>query len=387
MIIFSTDFIFSKTSTGKFKYWVGLVEEDSGEYYSSTRYFQFKDKLTITSIEEAEKLSLEHGFKITSSGKTKVLGKNIGKSNETTPKNQAISEIVSDFKKQLDKGYQFTTSDYNQNTEEYCLPMLAKSYKDYSHNIDWSSGVAVQAKYDGVRCLYNGSKFWSRKGKPFIDECVDHLHFDTEGFIIDGELILPPEFPLQDTVSAIKKFNNNSKSLIYRVYDIVAPELTFEERFYLLENTILKDLDNKNIILCPTTFTTDEEEMYKLHLQHIDEGWEGTMVRTSNGKYSIGQRSSGLLKVKDFLEDEFELVDVEEGEGKFSGCAILVLKTSTDLSFKSVPVGTMEYRSEIFNNKHDYIGTFWTVRYQNLTPDGIPFHSRAICQRLPSIQG
>jgi len=79
-------------------------------------------------------------------------GKNIGKSNETTPQKQAELELQSKVTKQLTKGY-FKTEE-EAKTEEVILPMLAKDYKKESKKIDWDSDlVYAQPKLDGMRCL------------------------------------------------------------------------------------------------------------------------------------------------------------------------------------------------------------------------------------------
>ena len=77
--------------------------------------------------------------------------KNIGKSNGTDCNQQALLEMDSLIKQKLDEGY-FETKELAE-SEKVILPMLAKSYDDEKHKIDWSKNVFIQPKLDGMRCL------------------------------------------------------------------------------------------------------------------------------------------------------------------------------------------------------------------------------------------
>jgi hypothetical protein len=53
--------------------------------------------------------------------------------------------------------------------------------------------------------------------------------------------------------------------------------------------------------------------------------YEGSIIRSADGRYEIGHRSYSLLKLKDFQDAEFKVVGVEHGKGSFEDKAILVL--------------------------------------------------------------
>jgi ATP-dependent DNA ligase len=121
-------------------------------------------------------------------------GKNIGKSNETTPEEQAILEAKSKIDKKMTAGYFDTIEEAN--TEEVVLPMLAKSFGDEVHKIDWDLPVYIQPKFDGMRCLAvikDGTvTLMSRQGK-IIENCqhiIDALMPLTqrEDIVLDGEI-------------------------------------------------------------------------------------------------------------------------------------------------------------------------------------------------------
>jgi DNA ligase-1 len=129
------------------------------------------------------------------------------------------------------------------------------------------------------------------------------------------------------------------------------------------------------------------EEIYPLHEKFVAEGWEGTMLRLHGLGYKINQRTNQLLKLKDFLEEEFKVVNVIDGKGKFVGASIFLCETPEGKIFETSPVGTMDYRRDLFQKKDEVIGTYWTVRFQAYTKDKIPQFGRAINQREADLQG
>ena len=88
------------------------------------------------------------GGKTTLSKKTKAIGKNAGKANQTTPEEQAIVEARSRYKKKLDEGYVEEQS--NLGNLSFYKPMLARDYDDIK---SLTYPVYSQPKLDGIRCL------------------------------------------------------------------------------------------------------------------------------------------------------------------------------------------------------------------------------------------
>jgi ATP-dependent DNA ligase len=103
-----------------------------------------------------------------------------------------------------------------------------------------------------------------------------------------------------------------------------------------------------------------------------ENGYEGIIIRNANGKYLMGHRSNDLLKYKDFVDDEFLVVGAKTGVGRFSDCVIWVCKTQDGKTFDVNHKCSMEKRKKYFQVRHNYIGRMLTVRYQNLSKDGLP---------------
>jgi DNA ligase-1 len=76
--------------------------------------------------------------------------------------------------------------------------------------------------------------------------------------------------------------------------------------------------------------------------------------------------------VKTFLDDEFEIVSFTQATGSDAGTVIWECTTPEGNIFSVRPRGTREEKRIYFQNGEDYIGQQLTVRYQELTDDGIP---------------
>lgn len=346
-LIHVTEVLVGTTKSGKNKYWQKQILGIEGQIHTRSIFWQ-------------------DGSVVTQATPTLIERKNVGKSNETSELEQAFLEVESEVKRQQDKGYVWLHLSGHRSLPQLPLPMLAHEFTKHSAKLP--EIVVLQGKEDGVRCLTNSKNFWTRKGKPFIPEIANRFSFESvDDITLDGELILPAPYSFQDTVSAVKKYSHLTDLLEYRVYDIVDEGLTFEERFNKL---ILLNLSHP-IVVTGTLFV-DKSNIDSYHKMFVTNGYEGTMIRNPNSPYEINKRSYSLLKLKDFLADEFEIVDVLEGKGKEKGLAIFTCKTPEGLEFNCRPEGTEEYRAGLFKDKDNLIGQLLTVRFQNLTQDKKP---------------
>jgi len=123
--------------------------------------------------------------------------------------------------------------------------------------------------------------------------------------------------------------------------------------------------------LVETHIADNVGEVMELYGEYVDKGFEGQMLRL-NGKYE-NKRSKFLLKHKSFVDEEYTIVDICEGEGNRTGTAgYFVFQTEDGKPFKSNVKGTWEETAEMLKNRKKLIGKSATVKYFNLTPDGIP---------------
>lgn len=290
--------------------------------------------------------------------------KNVGRSNETNATEQAVLEAESKLKKKLDEGY-FETIKEAEN-EVVVLPMLAKSYGDEQHKIDWSTAY-VQPKLDGQRCLKNDVQMISRQGKqiktlPHIEKTFPHIDD-----YFDGELYSHGD-NFQENMKMIKKNGENTINVKYHVYDMVLNS-PFSERYALLKVLVEVEKD-PNVILVPTYKVTSFDEVVAWHKRFIEDGYEGTMVRWGDDGYKTNGRSSNLLKYKDFLDVACKVVDVLPSD-KRPEQGVLQCEINGKMFGCGMRFGHDE-RSEILTNKQDYIGQMAEIRFFEYSDDGIP---------------
>lgn len=388
-IVHHTPLLRAKNSKGGFKYWQGFVVKSGDKYYTSTVSYRDTKSGISNPVVSAPK---------------ERFSKNVGRSNETTPQEQATSEIESLADTKRDQAY-YAEGEKPKNPP--VLPMLAHSYDKRSHNIEYPA--FIQPKLDGTRMLTDGVTAWSRRGKDYIPEVVDHFMLKDRKYqvryrdkvldiLLDGELMLDHNlYSFQESISAIKKFRKETSPLLqFHVYDLIAfnqdgvlIDLSFRERYNILRTNFFgrenanhafewkyEGTTNDNIYLVQTEFVASEEVMKSYHGIFIGKGFEGTMIRNAEGLYKIKDRTVDLQKYKDFLDDEYEIVDVIEGEGKEKGLAVFVCKapdcTDDDPTFKVRPQGTYEARAEMWKNRLTLIGKMLTVKYQNLSDSNKP---------------
>ena len=357
-IVHSTPVLQSTTRTGKAKFWQGHVLFDvTGQWYTQSSFWQTNNDGSDSAIQYSDPYC--------------VYPKNVGRANATTAEQQAYLEIERDFKKQKDKGY----AEVGQESDVLPLPMLAHKFSDKSHKVVWPA--FVQPKLNGQRMLFDGKQGWSRGGKTIIPECIAHIKEEIgelpSGVSLDGELILPSNPLLQKTMTAIKKFRPElSPTLLYWVYDIVDPTRPFSERFEILKSLI--PFGESHVILTPTAKVESPSDVSFHHSQFVSDGYEGSIVRFDLGGYDIGHRNNQLLKVKDFVDGEFEILNIIDGGGKFKGAAIFECRATATETFTVVPEGDMEYRRDLYKNRKEILSTtkYLTVRYQELSKDGVP---------------
>lgn len=355
-IMKSSDVIEAKSKTGV-KSWRGyVVRSPMGDYYLTSSWFNENAKTGKRSVEQF-------------ATPYPVSQKNVGRANQTDVITQAYLEFESMVKKELDKRNSVRP-----------LPMLAQKFSERAEYIQFPA--AVQPKLNGMRMLFDGETGWSRGGKDIIAECIAHLTPNVQevlsavnGLILDGELILPGNVLLQETMKAAKKYRAGvSDKLTYCVYDIVDTTGTvpFSVRSDALKQ-IVKDINNPQIIFVETRIVNSVEEVKAAHKDFTAQKYEGTMIRNLDSTYDVNQRSNGLQKYKNFVDDEFTIVDVIEGDGSFKGCAIFVCETHNGQHrFNCTPEGTTKARKELYNNREALIDKKLTIRYQELSEDLVP---------------
>ena len=321
------------------------------------------------------------GGVITTNEWTIVYGKNTGKLNETTDKEQTMKEAVAKRTKKLESGYFENIKHINKT--QYFEPMLASKWEDSKDKITYP--IYSQAKLDGIRCIVTSEGMFSRNGKaiisaPHIRESLSEVFEAYPNLILDGELYADKfANDFNKIVSLVKKtkptdadLKESKKNIQYWIYDLPDNDIQFGYRCDRL-NHLFETFDffSKHCVEVETNICNDEDEVMGLYEEYVEHGFEGQILRT-NGKYE-NKRSKFLLKHKSFIDEEYTIIGVCEGEGnKTNMVGYMTFETADGKPFKSNVKATFEESEEMFRNRKQLIGKQATIKYFNLTPDGIP---------------
>ena len=334
-------------------------------------------------------------------------GKNIGRSNETTPQQQAQLEATAQHEKKRKSGYVADLATAQRGgtddiIEGGVLPMLAKVYEDRADKVTFP--VAVQPKLDGHRCiavielnktvLPLGSasiSLWSRTRKRI--RSMPHIEAEIGGIfavlvaqgiygtaaelpdtiILDGELYhhdYRDRFEQLTSLIRPDEPRPGHEVVEYHVYDIVSQQ-PFLERFRTLEHTF----DTTKHIRLVETHIADNVDQLMSHYDYFRKaGYEGAMARQLHLPYEH-KRSDQLLKLKDFVDLEFKIVGVEEGRGKLRGhvgafiCEVPVGDTLATCAVKLA--GDTSVLAQAWQQPDKWIGKMLTVKYQGRTAAGV----------------
>jgi DNA ligase-1 len=356
-----------------------------------------KTKMWSIIVTSSAEIIVTHGYvdgKKQTNTKAVTVGKNIGKKNETTPLGQAILDARATWQKKKDAGYTEQShvpiavggagsathtvpeSRAKVTGDGVPLPMLALDFNKRGTSIKFP--CYVQRKYDGTRCVaipQSGLFSRNRKRYPHLEHILEDLHSLPSSIVLDGELY-STELSFQEIVGLVKKETLSAEDttkmlkIQFHCYDLIS-DAPYEDRMSRLE-ALFSRFKFKHIRLVETQVCSSREGIKPLHDRYVSEGFEGIMLRNGDGKYRIGVRSSDLQKYKEFCDDEYKVTGFRDGEGAEKGCVIWVCNTPKGQEFACRPRGTREDRMDLFRRGAEFIGKNLTVRYQELTTDGIP---------------
>ena len=353
--------LYSRTSSGKIQTW---QVETSGDRFRSTS-------------------GQTDGVKTTSEW-TLVTTKNAGKANEISGEAQAEAEASAKFKKKIKEGYFEKLEDID--SQLYFDPMLAHKWEDRKDEVNWVCGNYISPKMDGMRTVFTNKGATSRNGRnfvafPHIGRELEPLFQKHSDMVLDGECYcerLSNDF--EKIISLAKKTKptkedivESEKYLEYWIFDFPTLPGGFHERWSAgvkLYNEFFQN--NKWIKLCPHTLIKSADEIETSLQMYLEQGFEGLMLNTYDGKYEAGKRSKNILKYKLFTDSEHIILAIHEGKGNRSGMFGYATLQIGDKTFDSNARGNEEFYRRLLRDKDSLVGQMATIRYQNLTASGVP---------------
>ena len=340
-------------------------------------------------------------------------GKNIGKSNETTPRAQALMQMASDWARKRDEGYkslvdlgimeygdyvskdgqdlslaemlQVQLPQFNTDANLNLKPMLAptKGWKKGDKKNKYPK--FAEPKLDGVRStiIIDGLdiNILSRSGKPY--DTLQHIvaalkrgiakgaFLKTGKVILDGEIYLHGLL-LEEINEAVKKPNDNTPKLQFWCYDVPSKNGNQQERSYEMLS-LVADINEPEICFTVQYGVNNDDDVEKLHNDWVEKGFEGAMLKDPAGTYQPGQRSSYWTKVKMFDDSEFAFKNFEFGQ---RGVEDLVAVCWVDVNgqleeFRAKMQGTLEMKEKLYQ-RDDLEGRSLTVKHFGYSKYGIP---------------
>lgn len=349
--------LYKRTTTGDIQVWYGAVD---GNTYTTS--------------------SGKLNGKITTKKPTVCKAKNIGKTNEITPQEQALAELTAIYTKKKRQDFRENLEDVDSGTR--FKPMLAAKWADVGEDVPDDERIFIQPKFDGFRCVATANGLETRDGLPIptaphVIEALRPLFEANPDLVLDGELYnhdLHDDFNmissvLRKKVPSTDDLIRSSRYVQYHVYDIPSEGTkNYSDRLTSLQSLIgqLGPLALESIKLSPTTsaFAADVPKFLE---DMLAQGYEGAIVRLDRPYQH--KRSKHLLKVKKFLDDEFIITDILEGDGNRAGkAARVVLRTAEGETFKAGIIGNLDYCAELLARKDEYIGQRGTVQFLRWTP-------------------
>lgn len=269
-------------------------------------------------------------------------------------------------------------------------PLLAATIKDLKA---LRFPLLVSPKLDGVRALVINGKVMSRNMKKIPSPEVQLRFRALEG--MDGELIVgsPNAFDCyRKTVSHVMSENKPGGVQFHIFDDWRLTSIPFVDRFATLK-------ERRFCLVVPHGRVDNLEQLLHFEETHIRLGFEGTMLRSLEGKYKQGRSTMAegiLMKLKRFKDDEAKVIGFEELMRNENPATVGELGQTVRSSHKenlrkgntlgalvcewkgqqfSIGTGFDDYtRDQIWNHKSRYLNQMVKFKYLEVGVKDLPRH-------------
>ena len=284
---------------------------------------------------------------------------------------------------------------------------LANSYDEkMAKKVDFDDIWFVSRKLDGCRCICiinedGEPTYFSRAGNEFLtlkNLDAEIISLGLKNMVIDGEICMLDangNENFQGIIKEIKRKDHTIENPFFYMFDLLTMEefikkegtTPFSIRNVQLDNLFFQREFTK-IDYLPQTILIDEQ-MLMFHVSAAKEnGWEGLMLR-KDAPYQ-GKRSNDVLKVKQFYDAEYVVVDIENAVNR----VIVDGKEVEELMMRNVVIEHRGYRVQVgsgfsheqkrfyFENPNEILGKQITVQYFEETKN----QNGGISLRFPTVK-
>lgn len=273
-------------------------------------------------------------------------------------------------------------------------PLLA-SQVDNLESIKYP--VYVSPKLDGIRSVIFGGVAYSRSMKPIPNKQIQQWASDNykslEG--VDGEFIVgspTSETVFRDTTSFVMS-HSKIENFSFYVFDLVQDK-PYNQRLDALQAKVLPT----NTKVLPQDVALSNVDLERFRAKVVEQGYEGAMVRSIEGKYKQGRSSVKegiLLKLKLFKDAEYKIVGYDckyhntneavvnelgrtsrstskDGLIPTDTLGVLYLVTEDGTEFGCGSGFDDETRKELWDIRDELIGQLVTVKYFDVGGYSVP---------------
>jgi DNA ligase-1 len=284
---------------------------------------------------------------------------------------------------------------------------LANSYDEkMAKKVDFNDTWYVSRKLDGCRCICiideNGEpKYFSRAGNEFMtlkNLDAEIISLGLKNMVIDGEICMLDAHGnenFQGIIKEIKRKDHTIENPFFYMFDILTmdefvnkegtTDFSIRDR-HLNAHFVHKDF--KNIGCLEQTVVLNEDMLAHYIGDAKENGWEGLMLR-KDAPYQ-GKRSNDVLKVKQFYDAEYVVVDIENAVNR----VIVDGKEVEEMMMRNVVIEHKGNRVQVgsgfsheqkrfyFENPNEILGKQITVQYFEETKN----QNGGISLRFPTVK-
>ncbi len=234
--------------------------------------------------------------------------------------------------------------------------MLLKTYHD--QNI---TGWVMSEKLDGIRAYWDGKHLLTRKGH--IIHAPKWFLAKYPPFAIDGKLWSKRgDFEHIASIVRDRVPGKGWREIKHYIFDVPNAK---GDLFARLQK--VRPFVDDVIRIIPQYPIHSRAQLQSFFHQIVQNGGEGVVVRDPKARYER-KRSSKILKLKPFLDDECEVVGYTKGKGKYEGL-VGALRCRLK-SGQTIKLGSGLKKTDRIDPPK--IGDIVTFKYNSLTKKGLP---------------
>jgi DNA ligase-1 len=348
--------VFIKRNDKVYKWRAEVIVDDDGDVYFKTSYgYLGKDF------------------------KTQVRSEHIKGNTRHSAEDVAYTKLRTSLNNKLKKDY--SRSKKGESTLEYIVPMTISKMSNQGKKLIYPA--YVQPKLNGVRAVIRGDgRMWSRRGKEYTamnyisKEVVKHLDLSDNEFI-DGEFYIHNE-TLQTIQSIVsKKIQDHSNmKVFFSVFDYYSrdePKLNYKERYGKIKELIKGNKNLKYVVLTNTHVVRSKADVDKYYDEYTKDNYEGIVIKNKKGIYEPNKRTMQVFKLKNFLIEEYRILDIIKTDKE--GIVFELEVPQTCAKFRVNGRNSLEYQYKVYDKRKKHIGKYLKILMDELSKDKIPTRS------------